>query len=344
MEEEWTLKADWDLPITTRGVVAYLLYRKLLNIDRGGYCSLGQVDNQDDCDLEGGYWVSSCEELSNEGDFVAKIPDLSQTEYIDTVDSPGFWRYAVYSLHQSGATTLCATNVVGIIGTFRVTVISEHGDVRGIFNVSSGETAEIEMVEVDHGFEFTGWSSPDYNITDPNNLKQFFILTKNITVTANFVRKKYTLTMKVIEGEIIDNSGLYDFDSTVDIEAIDGFGRTFLGWSGPGIADRNALKTTVNILNDIEVTANFEAERFQLTLVSDGNGMVIGGGFFKVGEVTAIGAMGDLIFNPDGTFILYNFDRWEVDEPDNIEIDDLTVANQNVTVKGNVTLTAFFKQ
>lgn len=344
MEEEWKLKADWDLPITKRGVVAYLLYRKLLNVDRGGYCSIAQVDGQEDCDLEGGYWVSSCEELSNEGDFVAKIPDLSQTEYIDTVNSPGFWRYAVYSLHESGAVTLCATNVVGIIGTFRVNIISEHGEVRGIFNVSSGETAEIEMVEVDHGFEFTGWSSPDYDITNPTNLVQFFVLTKSITVTANFSRKQYNLTVRAIEGEVVNNSGLYDFDSIVDIEAIGGFGRTFLGWSGPGIASRNSLQTTVNVKNDIEVVANFEAERFNLTLVSDGNGMVIGGGSFKFNEVTAIGAMGDLIFNPDGSFIMYNFDRWEVDEPDNIEIQDLTVANQNITVKGNVTLTGFFKE
>ena len=116
---------------------------------------------------------------------------------------------------------------------------------------------------------FTSWSDGNTNAT------RTITIGSNSTLTANFEKRKYPLTVNFEgEGEVIEeivNAGRtteYDSGTTVKLTAQAAAEWVFIGWTG----DIESTEESVQIVigEPKEVTATFEKKKYPLTVNIEG--------------------------------------------------------------------------
>ena len=147
------------------------------------------------------------------------------------------------------------------------TVSSTGGEYEAGQTVNVTATPQGEYV-------FTSWSDGNTNAT------RTITISSNSTLTANFEKRKYPLTVnfegegEVIE-EIVDAGRTTDYDSgtTVKLTAQAATEWVFIGWTG----DIESTEESVQIVigESKEVTAIFEKKKYPLSVNIEGEGEVI---------------------------------------------------------------------
>ena len=169
------------------------------------------------------------------------------------------------------------------------------------------------------GYEFTGWD------------KEFGNITSNLTVTAQYQIKSFTLTVLSADEQkgTVTGGGVYEYNSQVSITAVPAEGYLFKQWNDGNTDNPRSITVT----KDATYTAEFEQKQpeeknFTITVVSGNEtmGAVLGGGTYKEGSEVQIVAV-----PKDG----YKFSQWNDGNTDN---------PRTVTVTKDETYTATFAE
>jgi len=229
-------------------------------------------------------------------------------------------------------------------GEKTVTAVFERRDYALTVNVE-GEGAVSEQIvqakSTDYPFETiveltanpsTGWvfSHWEGDLTGEENPTQIEIDDAK-EVTAVFERGYFEVSY-TYEGEgmvneslqtgNVDDNGLYQFESTVELKAEAADGWKFVSWDGDLLGEENP--ETITIDSDKEVTAIFERRDYDLTIHIQGEGTVDEEIVQAKTTSYAFETLVELTANPSAGWI---FSRWEGDltgekNPAQIEIDE----------------------
>lgn len=220
--------------------------------------------------------------------------------------------------------------------TYTLTVNSdEDGGAAGGGTVNCGEDSDITATAND-GFAFLNWTveSGTATLADANAASTTVSITEDATIMAHFQVADYTLS--------IDNNGNGTVDATpsvqhgvaTDITAADVPDMNFVNWtiSGNGtLADANSAATTVTLVGDATVTANFEAITHTLTIDNNGDGNA------DATETVNQGADFDI---SAGTIEGKTFTNWTVTEGGTVA--EPTSVSTTVSLTADATVTAHF--
>ncbi len=147
-------------------------------------------------------------------------------------------------------------------------------------------------------------------------------MTQDTTLIANFAIDKFTVYFETVGNGNIEGAGIYDYGTNVTITAVPDAHNHFVSWSD---GDINAVRQIL-LVSDTTMTAEFAIDKHTVTLASNGNGSVEGGGDFDYDSEITIKAIPDYG---------YTFDGWN---------DGNTETERVITVKENLSYTAFFKE
>ena len=196
--------------------------------------------------------------------------------------------------------------------TYTLTAIASEG---GTVNNTGGTYNENSNVSItataDAGYEFTSWSGDASGTDNPLTVS----MNSNKTITANFIRTQYTLSVgKIGEGtitqEVISSdktSEEYNSGDVVRLIATPSSGSIFNSWSGSSTETTNQIDVTID--GTKSVTATFEETISQV--LSDNNEF-LGVGKWKIRKKTG-GTdtskftdceLSEIIFRTDGTFTI----------------------------------------
>jgi len=139
---------------------------------------------------------------------------------------------------------------------------------------AAGETVTV-TAEAKEGYVFAGWTGEGVN--DADSPTAAVSMHGDITLIANFERNddtaptEYTLTLNPNfsdRGTVSrdPDAEIYQPGDIVAITATAEAGYTFRNWTGDGIADPSLPATTVTMNGNKMVIANFEPERYTLTV------------------------------------------------------------------------------
>ena len=203
------------------------------------------------------------------------------------------------------------------------------------------EDTEVELEAIpDEDVEFIEWDGID---TDDDN-QTTITMDEDYDVTAVF-ETDVELTIDSTDGGEVDVPGegtfTYDAGQEVNLEAVADEGHYFVEWAGDvdTIDDTDATETTIEMLDDYSITANFAPETYFLTVNIDGQGTVEVDGDeiddgdtleYEYGTIVDIEAIAD-----DG----WTFDEWL---GDNDTITDPTENHTTIEMLDNYTVTAEF--
>lgn len=141
-----------------------------------------------------------------------------------------------------------------------VTAIVEpigSGTVEGMGDHEKGTSVTLTPVP-STGYEFVDWRFEDATTSTDNPLT--LVVSSDITVTANFAKKQYTLTVQAndpTKGSVVLDpaGGIYEYETEVTLTATTNDGYEFVNWSN-GSTD-NPL--TMTVTGEETITANFRA-------------------------------------------------------------------------------------
>ncbi len=196
--------------------------------------------------------------------------------------------------------------------TYTLTAIASEG---GTVNNTGGTYNENSNVSItataDAGYEFTSWSGDASGTDNPLTVS----MNSNKTITANFIRTQYTLSVgKIGEGtitqEVISSdktSEEYNSGDVVRLIATPSSGSIFNSWSGSSTETTNQIDVTID--GTKSVTATFEETISQVLAAND---TFLGVGKWKIRKRTG-GTdtskftdceVSEIIFRTDGTFTI----------------------------------------
>ena len=196
--------------------------------------------------------------------------------------------------------------------TYTLTAIASEG---GTVNNTGGTYNENSNVSItataDAGYEFTSWSGDASGTDNPLTVS----MNSNKTITANFIRTQYTLSIgKIGEGtitqEVISSdktSEEYNSGDVVRLIATPSGGSIFNSWSGSSTETTNQIDVTID--GTKSVTATFEETISQVLAAND---TFLGVGKWKIRKKTG-GTdtskftdceVSEIIFRTDGTFTI----------------------------------------
>jgi len=186
---------------------------------------------------------------------------------------------------------------------------SEGGTVNNTGGTHNENTSVSITATADAGYEFTSWSGDASGTDNPLTVS----MNSNKTITANFIRTQYTLSIdKIGEGtitqEVISSdktSEEYNSGDVVRLIATPSSGSIFNSWSGSSTETTNQIDVTID--GTKSVTATFEETISQV--LSDNNEF-LGVGKWKIrkktgGTETSKSAeceIEETIFRSDGTY------------------------------------------
>ena len=217
---------------------------------------------------------------------------------------------------------------------------TEGGDVivAGNGTYADGTVVMLEAV-ADECYEFVNWTGAD--VADPYSPITTITMAEAKSVTANFALLSYDLTVASTDGGVVTSPGedtfTYDCGTLVALVAAAEEGYYFVNWSGDvdTIANIDAPTTTITMMGDYSITANFELippGQFVLTTSSTAGGSVTnpGEGTFPYDEGTVV----DLVAEAEEC---YEFVNWTGDT-----VDDPNSATTTITMDGAKNVTANF--
>ena len=183
--------------------------------------------------------------------------------------------FAIVLSCSSDETSTPVTPPPAPIVKYTITLSAGEG---GTVSTTGGEYEAGQTVSVtatpQGEYVFTSWSDGNTNAT------RTITISSNSTLTANFEKRKYPLTINFEgEGEVIEeivNAGRtteYDSGTTVKLTAQAAAEWVFVGWTG----DIESTEESVQIVigEPKEVTATFEKKKYPLTVNIEGEGEVL---------------------------------------------------------------------
>jgi len=219
---------------------------------------------------------------------------------------------------------------------------SGGGDVviSGEGTYADGTIVTIEAVP-DECYEFVEWTGAD--VADPYSPVTTITMDEAKSITAIFALLSYDLTVDSTDGGAVTSPGedtfTYDCGTDVPLVATAEEGYYFVNWSGDvdTIANVNGYTTTITILGDYSITANFElicSEQFFLTTSSTDGGEVTSPGEDTYTHIC--GTVVDLVAEAD---LGYHFLEWTGNTS---TVVDVNAAETTITMSGNYSITASF--
>ena len=187
------------------------------------------------------------------------------------------------------------------------------GVVSGTGNYQFGEDVTLTAMPTSEGYSFESWLGDINSTVNPLIVN----VDSNLSLTANFSLNTYSLTVSAGTGGTVEGNGDFPHGSLTPITAIPDEGYYFVGWLGNGMADPNAMSTTVEMTGDRNLTASFSENQYSLRLFSGEGGSVSGEGNFSEGTTPSINA------TPDEGYI---FLRWSGDGLANLSAQSTTVS------------------
>ena len=178
------------------------------------------------------------------------------------------------------------------------------GTVTGDGNYTHGQIIAITALP-ESGYQFDEWSGDiDGNLSSPS---RSIIMDSNKSITANFIpvtENNFVLSIVAIPeiGGSTTGAGSYLSNTVVPITANPLQGYEFLSWEGLGIVESNVSSTSVNLSQNLLITANFRTISFYLQTNSVQGGTVTGSGTYEYGLDANISATAD-----EG----YSFGGWQ---------------------------------
>ncbi|MFP3872497.1 MAG: InlB B-repeat-containing protein [Candidatus Aenigmatarchaeota archaeon] len=207
------------------------------------------------------------------------------------------------------------------------------------FEYEHGTLVDLEAA-ADEGYHFVEWTGDTESIEDPTSNSTAVEMLDDYVITADFEINTYTLAINSTEnGNVIEpGEGTFEYDHGTEIalEAAADEGYHFVEWIGDNgtIDDPTSNSTTIEMLADYSITAEFAPTDYELTIDSAVGGEVVepGEGTFgyQTGEIVPLEAVPE-----EG----YHFVRWS---GDNGTIDDTTANQTTVEMLDNYTITAEF--
>ncbi len=227
---------------------------------------------------------------------------------------------------------------VDIEGEGSVEVVPDEDDYK------HGENVVIKA-EADDNYVFEEWSGDTIDIKNTEDSSTIITMNDDYDITAEFEEDHYELSIDVDgEGQILQPDGEGDHEIereenlVIEAKAEDHY--EFKRWTGDteNIKRPESNITTVEMLADYDITAEFEKEKYELSIDSEDGGRVI-----EPGE-------GDFEYKYDDTVVLeadpddmYRFDRWTGDiEP--IDEEDQESELITITMKDDYDITAEFEE
>jgi hypothetical protein len=217
---------------------------------------------------------------------------------------------------------------------------TEGGDVviSGEGTYADGTIVTIEAV-ADECYEFVEWTGAD--VADPYSPITTITIDEAKSITANFALLSYDLTTDSTDGGAVISPGedafTYDCGTDVPLVATAEEGYYFVDWSGDvdTIANVNGYTTTITMMEDYSITANFELVlpgQFVLTTSSTAGGSVTNPG--EESSPYNEGTVVDLVAEADEC---YEFVNWTGDT-----VADPYSAATNITIDADKNVTANF--
>ncbi len=143
------------------------------------------------------------------------------------------------------------------IDTFELTMTnSEGGTVTGAGEYAYDETVTLTATPNEH-YSFVQWSDGDK--TNPRQL----VITKNLSLTAEFIMDEFTLSCGSIANGVISGEGTYAYGTNVNVLATPNAHYHFVNWND-GITD-NPRKVTVT--GNISFSPIFEIDVLTVTFI-----------------------------------------------------------------------------
>jgi uncharacterized repeat protein (TIGR02543 family) len=274
------------------------------------------------------------------GNFIAgKVVDLSATP------SAGF----VFSCWTHG------TTVVNTNANFPYTTLSEdvtltanfietqsltlavNPENSGLISGSGGTYnvgTEVNLTAIPKsGYTFVNWTQGATLVSTNANIN-YTIPSEDVTLTANFELRSYTLTLAVTpenSGLISGSGGTYNVGTEVSLTAIPKPGYAFVNWTqGLTLVSTNANINYTIPSENVTLTANFELIHYALTLYvnPENSGVTTGGGTYSAGENI------DITATPNSGYIFLNWTKGSSVVSTNANI-TYTTTNEDVTLVAN---------
>ena len=137
---------------------------------------------------------------------------------------------------------------------------------------ASGSEVELTAIPAE-GWMFNGWTGDLETIDNPVSIT----IDEAKSVTANFIRKTYELTVNIegegtVDEQVVVAPSQYEFETQVELTANPAEGWEFSNWSGAVEGTDNPV--TIEITDAKEVTAVFIRKIYDLNISIEGEGTV----------------------------------------------------------------------
>ena len=171
----------------------------------------------------------------------------------------------------------------------------EGGELSGAGNYVFDEEVEVTAAP-EEGYHFINWTDEEGAVVAVTPEYAFPMPATDKTLTANFALTEYSvsLTVNPETGGSVTGDGIYTFGENVVLEAIPEEGYRFVNWTDSGGSEVSVATSYSFTMpaNDIELTANFEAIDYTVSVTIDpeGAGSVTGEGTFNFGDPVALEA------------------------------------------------------
>ncbi len=132
----------------------------------------------------------------------------------------------------------------------------------GSFTYDYGEEVELEAV-ADENYRFVEWTGDIDKLADPEAAETTIEMFGDYSITAEFSTIEVELTTSSTDGGEVtvpgEGSFTYDHGEDVDVKAVAESGYEFVEWTGEidKLADPEAAETTIEMLGDYTITAEF---------------------------------------------------------------------------------------
>ncbi|MFP4000885.1 MAG: InlB B-repeat-containing protein [Thermoplasmata archaeon] len=339
---DWTLSPDDGAG--EDDVVQYNIYRSenesgpwddsnYLTSVSAGTNSYRDVDKGEPDGINWWYVVRAEDDVGNEDSNTNAVPEIEESNKTapDAPTNPS---------PADGATGVSTSP------TLSVDVSDPDGDTMDVsfYNASDDNLIGTDTGVTDGGTASVTWSGLAYDTThnwytvaDDGNTT-----TTSDTWSFTTQTQNYTLTIDSTGGGSVTQPGEgtfeYNSGTVIDIEAVADTGYHFVEWTGDNetIGDSTANATTIEMLDNYSITANFAINTYTLDVSSTAGGNVThpGEGTFTYDHGTEV----DLEAIADEG---YQFVEWT---GDNGTIGDVTANQTSITMEDNYTITAEFAE
>ncbi len=138
-----------------------------------------------------------------------------------------------------------------------------------------GESATLPVPTKDH-YDFLGWYVGDYQFTNPlGSIICDWSIEQPYILTAKWALQQQTVTLKNAIGNAgtLIGDGKYDYNSSVEINAIPQNGYSFKGWYNDNVLVTTEARYKISLVDDITLTAQWEFFTVSTTTNNENGGI-----------------------------------------------------------------------